>query len=62
MPQSYYIIINKKSKSVKIDAFWLFIYYYTVTLGHQITGYLTSNWNFYMGYCEDMVNATTLGS
>ena len=26
------------------------------------TGYLTSNWNFHMGYCEDMVNATTLGS
>ena len=26
------------------------------------TGYLTSNWNFYMEYCEDMVNATTLGS
>ena len=26
------------------------------------TGYLTSNWNFHMGYCEDMVNASTLGS
>ena len=28
----------------------------------ETTGYLTSNWNFHMGYCEDMVNAMTLGS